>query len=99
MDCRAIAELMDLYVDGALAEEQCAAVERHLMRCERCAFEVRALEQTRSHLRDAMPSVESNPAFREKMIARLNHEFADVLRQEPVVPESQWALPFLRDNP
>lgn len=98
MACREIINLIDPYVDGALAEEPQARVERHLMRCGECAFEVRTLEQTRAHLRKALPSIESSPAFREKMMARLTDEFADVLRSEPVASENQWPLPFLCES-
>jgi anti-sigma factor RsiW len=98
MRCSEVADLIDLYVDGALAEEQQARVERHLMRCGDCAFEVRTLEQTRSYLREALPVSGSSPSFREKMTARLNDQFADVLRRDPAPSESQWALPFLRES-
>lgn len=98
MACREIEDLIDPYVDGALAEEAAARVERHLMRCGACAFEVRGLEQTRSLLRAALPSRESSPAFREKMSARLQDAFADSLRTEPAVSESQWALPFPQES-
>jgi len=98
MRCTEIADLIDLHLDGALAEEPQARVARHLMGCAACAFEVRTLEQTRSHLREALPAVESSPSFREKMIARLNHDLADVLRPEPIQSESQWSLPFPREN-
>ena len=90
-------DLIDPYLDGALAEEARARVERHLLRCGECAFEVRSLEQTRSHLRNALPSAASSPAFREKMVARLTDQFADVLRPSEPAVESQWPLPFLRD--
>ncbi len=98
MRCNKITELLDLYIDCELAEETRARVDRHLLRCSECAFEVRSLEQTRALLRDAFPSAESSPAFREKMAARLLEEFADQLRPEPIRSEGQWSLPFLREN-
>lgn len=93
-----MAGLLDLYVDGALSEESGERVERHLMRCARCSFEVRTLEQARAHLRQALPRTESSPAFREKMMARLSDAFADVLQEEPSGMGSQREFPFLLES-
>jgi anti-sigma factor RsiW len=98
MRCAEAQDLLDLYVDGELPEESRARVERHLLRCAACAFEVRTLEQTRAHLRESHPRVESSPAFREKTAARLQDAFADVLRPEPESNDRQWPLPFLKED-
>jgi anti-sigma factor RsiW len=94
MRCSEIKDLLDLYVDGDLPEEGCARVERHLLRCAACAFEVRSLEQTRAHLRDACPPEEASPSFRERMAARLEDALADVLRAPEDETARQRALPF-----
>lgn len=98
MTCNEIKDLLDLFVDGDLSEVAHARVERHLLRCPDCAFQVRTLEQTRQLLRDAYPRAESSPAFRERMSARLHDAFRDVLRPEPIESASQRELPFLREN-
>jgi anti-sigma factor RsiW len=98
MQCSAMADMLDLYLDGALSEEANARAERHLMRCTGCSFDMRGVEQARAHLRRALPRVESSPAFREKMVARLTDEFADMLRPEPVAAGCQRQLPFLLEN-
>jgi anti-sigma factor RsiW len=97
MRCIEISDLLDLFIDGELADETRARVERHLLRCAECAFQIRTLEQTRSLLREAYPSAESFPAFREKMAARLQDAFRDVLRSESADAPNQRSLPFLHD--
>ena len=94
MPCTELDELTDLYLDDALSEEARARVERHVMRCQDCAFRVRSLEQTLSHLREACPPVESSPSFRERMAARLQDSLSDVLRPEPVEDIRQRSLNF-----
>jgi len=97
MNCKEIADLLDLYADSELSEEARARVDRHLMRCPECAYRVRSLEQTRSLLSEAYPKHESAPTFRERMEARLESELADVLKPEPVESATQWSLPNLGD--
>jgi anti-sigma factor RsiW len=98
MHCNKITELLDLYIDGELDEEALDRVERHLLRCNECSFQVRSLEQTRTLLRKALPVSESSPSFRERTSARLQEEFADVLQTQPAQVDRQWALPFLRET-
>jgi len=98
MPCNKITELLDLYVDGELAEEAADRVERHLLRCNECSFQVRSLEQTRMMLRKALPAAETSPSFRERTAARLQEEFADILQTQPAQTDRQWALPFLRET-
>ena len=95
MNCKEIADLLDLYADSELSEEARTRVDRHLMRCSDCAYRVRSIEQTRSLLRDAYPPEKSAPGYRERMEARLESELADVLKPEPSESASQWSLPNL----
>jgi anti-sigma factor RsiW len=94
MRCTEITELADLYVDGELSEETRGRIDRHILRCADCAYRIRAIEQTKSLLRDAYPRAETSPGFRERTSARLHDAFADVLRREPQPSEGQWTLPF-----
>jgi anti-sigma factor RsiW len=98
MRCAEMKDLLDSYVDEELPEEVRARIDRHLLRCADCAFQVRTLEQTRVLLRDAYAPVEPSPAFREKMTARLQDAFADVLRPEPEAAVHQRTLPLLPDT-
>src|SRR5579859_1041481 len=94
MRCDAIRDLLDLYVDGDLPEEADRKVDRHLLRCPACAYEVRTLEQTRAMLRAAVPPTEASPAFRERTAAYLVHALSDRLKPvQEIVPSRQWILP------
>jgi len=94
MRCADISELIDLYLDGDLSDESRARVQRHLIRCESCAYQLRSMDQARELLRDAHPHAQSSPSFRERASARLQDSFSDVLRREPAADETQWTLPF-----
>ena len=100
MRCDALSDLIDLYIDGELPAETARKVDRHLLKCPSCAYEVRTLEQTRSMLCAAMPRSEPSPAFRERAAAHLADALAD--RMKPVQEVStarQWTLPLLHDEP
>lgn len=94
MNCVEAQALLDLHMDGELSEETRTRMERHLLHCADCAFQARALEQSRALLREAYPRAESSPAFREKMTARLQDAFADLLRPEPEPAANQRVLPL-----
>lgn len=94
MRCEELRDLLDLHLDGELPEETARKMERHLLRCSACAFEMRALEQTRSLLREAVPTEETSPSFRERTAARLLDAFADRLRTPTDERARQWTLPF-----
>jgi anti-sigma factor RsiW len=99
MRCDAVRGLLDLYMDSDLPEEAVQQVERHLLKCPACAFEVRTLEQTRAMLRAAVTPVEASPAFRERAVARLTTALADRLKPVPeMVVGRQWALPLLKEE-
>jgi anti-sigma factor RsiW len=100
MRCEESRELLDLYMDGELAEETRQRVERHLLRCADCSFQVRTLEQTRLLLREAHAAAEAvpSPAFCEKMHARLHDAFRERLQVEAPVVLNQRTLPFPPDG-
>jgi anti-sigma factor RsiW len=94
MNCTEIEELIDLYLDDALSEETRSRVERHILRCPDCAFRVRTLEQSIGLLREAYPSLDASPSFRERMAARLQDSLTDVLRPEPTEDIRQRSIVF-----
>ena len=96
MTCGEIKELLDLYLDNELSEEARTRLERHLLKCPDCAFQLRSLEQTRELLLESFSPAEASPSFRERMSARLQDAFSDTLRPEPVVDGWQRELPFSR---
>lgn len=99
MRCEELADLLDLSIDGELPEEAQRKLDRHLLRCRTCAYEVRTLEQTRAMLREAVSTSEASPGYRERATARLLSAFAGHLRQEQE-PDSgrQWTLPFAQEE-
>jgi hypothetical protein len=95
MRCEEAQSLLDLHLDNSLPQEMAVKLDGHLLRCSRCAGELRALEQTRALLRDAVLPAEPAPAFLERAAARLHDRLAAHLR--PAVPPEagrQWILPF-----
>jgi anti-sigma factor RsiW len=99
MRCDEIQALLDIHADGELPEEMGQRVERHLLRCANCAYEARALEQTRRMLRETVAPATLAPAFRERMSARLLDAFADRLRPSAIPAQTrQWTLPLAREE-
>ncbi len=95
MRCDEIHELIGLFVDGGLPEETMHRLERHLLRCPACSYEVRTMEQTRALVQKAIPVSQLSPAYREKAAARLLDRLAPHLRREPEPTSArQWLLPL-----
>jgi len=96
MTCDEVGELSAPYIDGELTEEARGRVERHLITCEKCSYELRSQEQVKSWTRAAFLDRVPAPDFREKAAARLHHAFADILIDREPAPDTQWALPLFR---
>src|SRR5258708_14406909 len=96
--CKDIPQLANMHVDGELPEELQIQIERHLLQCQGCAFEVRSIEQTKSMLAESFPRQESPASYRERALARLQAGLSDVLSPPLEPADTQWALPFLRDQ-
>lgn len=47
MDCIKIDRMLDDYIDGVLAPDACAALEKHCMECATCAAKLRSADQLR----------------------------------------------------
>ncbi len=93
--CLIVAPLLDPYVNRDMSEESITLVEKHILFCAECAFEVRSLEQTVNHLQLAIVDTDSSlPAFRERMNAKLQDSFNDILTLKPDSSEFQHTLPL-----
>jgi predicted anti-sigma-YlaC factor YlaD len=55
MDCRAILEELNLYIDGGLETELCKELEVHLKDCERCRIVLDTTKRTIEFYRDETP--------------------------------------------
>jgi len=99
MRCDELRDILDLYLDDNLSEEAWSRIDRHLLRCAACSYEVRTMEQARNMLKVAVPRAEVTPGFRERAVARLLGELAMHLRpeQEPQGAR-QWSLDLLRED-
>lgn len=99
MRCEELRGLLDLYLDGELPEESARRIDRHLLRCQGCAYEARTLEQTVAMLREAVSPAEALPAFHERTAARLQDAFSSHLRPNGIEPQGrQWKLPHLHEE-
>ena len=99
MRCDDLRPLLDMYLDGELPDETVRKLDRHLLRCPSCAYEVRTLEQTQAMLREAVPVADPSPAFRERTAARLLDALAPMLQPVPSGETGrQWSLPFAREE-
>ena len=98
MTCKEIAALAHMQLDEDLTEELQVQIDRHLLRCRECSFELHSIEQTTKHLKEAFPPDSSAPAYRERALARLHEALSDVLSQPLPAEQGQWSLPFLRDR-
>ncbi|MCW3055950.1 MAG: putative zinc-finger [Chthonomonadales bacterium] len=98
MRCEEIRSLLDTHLDHELAEELNRRLERHLLRCAACSYEARTLEQTRSMLREAVPSAVPSPNFRERAVARLLDSLPELHPTSSASAARQWALPFSRED-
>jgi len=99
MRCDELRDLLDLYLDNELSEESRRKMDRHLLRCPACSYEVRTLEQTHSMLRETFEPAEATSSFRERTLARLLDALAPNLRpQKPQQSGRQWSLDLLRED-
>src|SRR5580658_6557384 len=99
MRCEETRTLLDLYIDGDLPEEVVQKLDRHLLRCPACAYEVRTLEQTRSMLRESVGPAATSPGFRERTLARLLDALEPCLQVRPgPTAGRQWALELLQEE-
>ena len=71
--CSDIENLLPLYPEGALSEDEKRTVEEHLAHCEACRRELALLKKT-DELVKQLPPVEEPPWFAQKVMARVREE-------------------------
>lgn len=96
LTCEQIAELIGAYNDNDLPAETRRRVERHLMRCEQCAYDVQSLRITVERLKGDAGDVIASDAFRARVLRHLyadNPHVAEGVDPATVSPE-QFRLPM-----
>jgi len=77
MDCKRFRELISLWVDGLLDEQEKEYFERHAKNCEQCGIELAEFENMIS-LMNSMEEVQLPEGFHERLHARLEQEIESV---------------------
>ena len=97
MRCDELRDLLDLHMDGELPTDTTRKMERHLLRCQSCAYELHTLQQTRQMLREAVAPSATTAKFRERALARLQDKLTPTARPL-AVNARQWLLPFREER-
>ncbi len=71
--CSAIEDLLPLYSDGSLSDEEKRVVEEHLSDCAACQKELAYLQKA-GQLVNHLSDVEEPPWFQQKIVARVREE-------------------------
>lgn len=95
MRCSEISALIDLMVEGNLPEDLLLRVQKHLMRCSRCAHDAYSLQHARNILRQAFPNTEAPGPFRERIVAKLHEALAEQFSVTARELEEQLPLPTM----
>lgn len=72
-NCSDIENLLPLYQEGVLSEEEKRTVDEHLAQCDACRKEMADLQKA-DELIKALPPVEEPPWFEQKIMARVREE-------------------------
>ena len=76
MQCDEVRPRLDAYIDGELAEDECAPLLAHLADCPECGPEAAALTRLRDGIRHAAPIYRAPEALRSHIRATLRAEAA-----------------------
>jgi len=98
MRCDDIRMLLHPFLDAELTDDLAAVVSRHLLRCQSCAHEAHALEQSRTLLRSAVERAEPTQLFVDRTSARLRERMATHIKPARQSGSRQWTLPFARED-
>ncbi len=72
--CKQMLSSLGEYVDGALGEELCAEIEKHMQGCERCQIVVNTLKKTVELYQDTAADEQLPVDVRQRLFVRLNLE-------------------------
>lgn len=94
MRCEDWRILIDTYVDNSLDETLTVRMEKHLLSCAACSYEVHSLRQSVSLLKANVEYFETTPQYRERTLAALLSEHQKDVPSVPQDNNTQWTLPF-----
>jgi anti-sigma factor (TIGR02949 family) len=86
MQCDEVRPRLDAYIDGELAEDECAPLLAHLADCPECGPEAAALTRLRDGIRHAAPIYRAPEALRSHIRAALRAEAAASAGASRVAP-------------
>jgi anti-sigma factor RsiW len=89
MDCELIGNLLPNYLDGDLTEELSEKVQAHLIRCNRCAWEVESIQQSVSALHHSAKTAHPAAEFRARLLAELLRDHRAALARRPAGPSAR----------
>jgi hypothetical protein len=73
--CTEVRELLGNYMDQEMTESMMQRIEKHLLRCPACAYEVRSIEQARDMLRRGVETPMVSELLGERILRRLVQRF------------------------
>jgi len=91
MKCSEIKDLLGNYLDDELTQEMRNRVNRHLVRCRDCAWEVKSLEEAIGALRATAPDDRPTAEFRERLLEAALAEQRSYRASAPYVPLEEGA--------
>lgn len=93
MKCAEVRELLGNYMDQELTESMMQRIERHLLRCPSCAYEVRSIEQARAMLRRGVDAPMVSEPLGERILRQIAERFPHL--QATRQREEPFSLPLL----
>lgn len=96
MKCADARELLGHYIDRELAESVMQRIEKHLLRCAACAYEVRSIEQAREMLRLGVDQPMVSEQTGERILQQIASRFTHLHQAAPL--EQPLSLPHLLED-
>lgn len=93
--CEQTQEWIGPYLEGDVSLEIRQRVERHLLQCAECAWEVQSQRMVRDRLRETREETTASDAFRSRVLMRLRQDNPHLDREDaPNEDPLQYQLPI-----
>lgn len=90
--------LIDAYIDNSLDESLNERMEKHLLSCSLCTYEVHSIRQSLQLLKSNVDYFETSPQYRERTLATLLSDHSQGISVVSHDITTQWTLPFILDK-